>query len=94
MTSTRLIMADVISGVLASLVLVTVGPALGSCASSYKACTSSCNGSNQCVHNCINVYASCNAQQGINLGPPKNQPTRNFHQKATMGWPPAKPFGR
>ncbi len=90
------IMAFVVSGVVAALIAATAGPALagGSCASSYRACTVSCQGDNQCVHNCINAYASCNAQQGITLGPPKNQPTWHLQQRSKMGWPPGKPFGR
>lgn len=96
MPRTRSIMAFVISGVVAAFIVVAVGPTLasGSCASSYKTCTVSCNGDNQCVHNCINAYTSCNAQQGITLGPPKNQPTGHLQQKAKGGWLPVKPFGR
>jgi hypothetical protein len=94
MTRPWFITVFVVSGFLASLIVATAGPALGSCASLYRACTTGCNGANQCVHNCINAYASCNAQQGISLGPPKNQPTRHFPQKAKMGWSPLTPFGR
>ena len=96
MPRTWYIMALVVSGVVAALIVATAGPASagGSCASSYRTCAVSCQGDNQCVHNCINAYASCNAQQGIILGPPKNQPTGHLQQKAKGGWFPVKPFGR
>ena len=96
MTRRWFIMAFVVSGVVASLIVATAGPALagGSCASSYRTCTAACNGANQCVHNCINAYASCNAQQGITLGPPKNQPVRHFPQRANGVWPPVRLFGK
>ena len=96
MTRKSSIMAFAVSGVVAALIVATMGPALASvpCASSYRTCAVSCHNDNQCVHNCINAYASCNAQQGIILGPPRNQPTGHLQQKAKMGWTPVKPFGR
>lgn len=96
MTGTWFIVAFVVSGVVVALIVATAGPTLAvmSCADSYRACTRLCDGSNQCVHNCLNGYASCNAKQGIILGPPKNQPTRHVPQKAKLGWSPVNPFDR
>ena len=96
MPKTWSIMAFVAGGVVAALIVATAGPAFASvpCASSYRTCAVSCHDDNQCVHNCINAYAACNAEQGTMLGPPKNQPTHQLQQRAKMGWSPVKPFGR